>query len=374
MKRFSLIILFISLTSCVSNSEKENTSSYNKFTELSNAIPISTQTNTQLLPNDRKVHNTIIYGIKSIQNGSTLYSYDLELHQNNIIFSDSNLPVYILHHQGSIDTDITEIVYPSNNSDKLYALMSGKKNNTGVDLPGSMYVISSDGKNSYKWLFDFNIFVNYYLSPDEKMIAYYDYKIYSIMIINSQTGSTINKVDLSEYKYLAMYPLSWSPDSKYLLLNLFGGPNSSETDRIKEGCYIINISNNKIQKLDNPIFYTESKLDNEYNIFPFDYKYFPRTNKLLGEALLYKNNTDYTKLFSTDLNGSSIIEIPITYNEDVTSYYISPDENYVAYNCKAYICIENILSHQVEIIGQNISEETEMNKKQTLIGWMNKYY
>jgi hypothetical protein len=114
-------------------------------------------------------------------------------------------------------------------------------------------------------------------------------------------------------------------------------------------------------------------LDKEYRISPYEYKYYPKTNKLLGKAIMYKDNTYYVKLFTVDVEGHNVVEVPIVYNEQVWNYYLSPDEKYIAYECKDKICIEELISHQVEIIGQTVINEEGISKKQTLIGWMNKY-
>jgi hypothetical protein len=388
MKRIPFLLFFIILVSCISQSEKAEIIEDQNITKSSSDIPLFTPTSTQFNKTDINSHNSIIYGIKSRKYNITtekglplyryffeqtnLYNYDLELHQEKLVFSDSNLPVNILHHQGSVDTDISDIVYPSNISHYIFALMLERYKYIKVDNPGSMYIITIDGKNNYTRLYDINIFANYYISPDEKMIAYYDYETYSIIIRNSRMGIEINRIDLSEYKYLGIPSLSWSPDSKSILIGLLGGSGSPKSDWEKEGCYLVNILENKIRKINSKYFQSSAKLDEDYDIIQYSYKYFPKTNKLLGIAVKYVNNSYYTKLFSIELNGSNIIEIPIQYNEHVSRYIISPDEKFIAYECKDKICIENIVSHQVEIIGQTIiTKEEGIVRGQTLVGWMN---
>jgi hypothetical protein len=78
------------------------------------------------------------------------------------------------------------------------------------------------------------------------------------------------------------------------------------------------------------------------------------------------------ELYSVDLEGSNLVEIPIGHNEAVWGVNISPNEQYIAYPCLQNVCVTQIQDDLSEVISQPISTEGGADQEQTIIGWLEK--
>ena len=105
---------------------------------------------------------------------------------------------------------------------------------------------------------------------------------------------------------------------------------------------------------------------------PFSYSYFPRSDRLIGIARKYDETSYSVELYSVDLDGSHLVEIPIGYNEAVWEVNISPNEQYVAYPCLQNICVTHIQDNLSDVVSQPAVAEAGADQEQTVIGWLEK--
>jgi len=74
------------------------------------------------------------------------------------------------------------------------------------------------------------------------------------------------------------------------------------------------------------------------------------------------------EFFSVDQGGSNLIEIPIANNESVWEFNVSPNGEYIAYQCKQTICVIHLQGNHPEVVSQAPAADQE----QTVIGWLEK--
>jgi hypothetical protein len=335
-------------------------------------------------------HEQIVYGIKKVTYSMSAYEankqnippykyvnqhteifrYSIEQKNTNLLFSDEALPVFILNTLGGGDSAIHDIVAAAPRSGKLYARMMPKDQYTSYDMAGSLYELSIDGKNNYRKIFDFEDAVSFVISPDEMMIAYISNNFLFIHELDS--GNEINRIDLGEYQYTWISPISWAPDSKTILFCRSATSATPNEFYDKVGCYLVNIYENTVNKLDNQIFQNATDLSIGFKTDPFGYSYYPNSNRLVGIALKYEDGhaSPSVKLFSVDLEGLVLNEIPLEHSENVWNIKISPSEKYVSYQCLESICVTDIQDGFSEIISYPITVADGVVQQQTVIGWL----
>jgi WD40 repeat protein len=297
----------------------------------------------------------------------------VEEHNANLIFSDETLPIFILNTSGGGEAAIHDIVSASPSSGKLFARMMPRDQYTSYQDAGSLYELSTDGTNNYKKIFDFDSPVNFVLSPDGTKIAYISDN--SLVVRALDSGDEFSRMDMDAYKYDWITKISWAPDSKTILMNIAPGETSVtpvEPYAKTNGCYIVNIHEMTMNKLSDPLFQYSMELIPGFMTDPFSYSYFPRSNRLIGIARKYEDAYYVVELYSVDLEGSNLIEIPIGHNAAVWEVFISPNEQYIAYPCLQNVCVTHIQDNLSEVASQPITAEGGGDQEQTVIGWLEK--
>ncbi len=388
------VLLLIMLVSCVGNrpaspsdSDTIATTTAETLTALPSAVPAPSLTSALSQPK----HEYVVYGVKTvvysmsgydanqqniplyqyISQHTDIFSYSVEQHNANLIFSDETLSIFILNTSGGGETAIHDIVAASPTSGKLYARMIPRDQYTSYQDAGSLYELSTDGTNNYKKLFDFERPVNFVLSPDGTKITYISDNFLVVRALDS--GDEIGRMDLDEYKDNWITKISWAPDSQTILMDIAAG-EASVTPEVPytntTGCYLVNIDDITINKLSAPLFQYLLELMPGFMTDPFSYSYFPRSNRLIGFARKYDETNYSLELYSVLLDGSNLIEIPIGYNEAVWEVNISPSEQYIAYPCLQNLCVTHIQGSLSEVVSEPAAVEAD--QEQTVIGWLEK--
>jgi hypothetical protein len=392
----TIVFLLTMLVACVGNgpaspSDRETIGTIvaETLTASASATLVPSPTASRSQPS----HEYMVYGVKTVaysmggdeafQQNLSLYqyinqhtdifSYSLVQHATNLIFSDKSLPIFILNTSGGGETAIHDIVAASPSSGKLYARMLPRDQYTSYQDAGALYELSTDGTNSYRKIFDFDSPVDFVLSPDGTKIAYISYNFLVVRALDS--GDEIGRMDLDEYKYNWISKISWAPDSKTILMNVAAGEASytpvapySQTN----GCYLVNIYDKIVTKFRALSFQYPMELMPGFMTDPYSYAYFPRSNRLIGIARKYDQAYYVVELFSVDLEGSNLIEIPIGHNEAVWEVNISPNEQYIAYPCMQAVCVTHIQDSLSEVASQPLPAEAGADQEQTVIGWLEK--
>jgi WD40 repeat protein len=400
MKKFSILVakvfLLIMLTSCVGNGPASTSDSDTIATiaaETLTALPSATPAPSLTAALSQPKHEYVVYGVKTvvysmsdydanqqnlplyqyINQHTDIFSYSVEQHNANLLFSDETLPIFILNTSGGGETAIHDIVAASPTSGKLYARMIPRDQYTSYQVAGSLYELSTDGTNSYQKLFDFDSPVNFALSPDGTKIAYISDN--SLVVRALDSGDEIGRMDLDEYKYNWITTISWAPDSKTILMDIAAGEASVtpvEPYTTTNGCYLVNIDDMTMNKLSDPLFQYPLELIPGFMMDPFSYSYFPRSNRLIGIARKYDETNYSVELYSVDLEGSNLVEIPIGNNEAVWEVNISPNEQYIAYPCLQNVCVTHIQDNLSEVVSQPAAAGAGVDQEQTVIGWLEK--
>ena len=344
-------------------------------------------------PGSQSGHEILIYGVKTvdysmsdydasqkniplyqyIDQHTDIYSYSVDEFTKRIIFSDKSLPVFILNTSGGGETAIHDIVAAAPGSGKIYARMMPRDQYTTYEEAGSLYELSTDGTNQYQKLFDFGSPDNFALSPDATKIA--SLSGGSLVVRGVPSGEEISQINLDEFKDDWISKISWAPDGKTLLMEVAAGETSvtpalpySQTT----GSYLVDIYEKTMKKLSIPIFQNPMELMPGFMTDPSSYSYFPRSNHLLGMARKYDASSYAVELFSVDLEVSNLVQIPIGYNESVWEFSISPNEQYIAYQCKQNICIKQLQAAHSDVVSQAPAPTAKADKEQTVIGWLEK--
>jgi WD40 repeat protein len=400
MKKFSILVakvfLLIMLISCVGNrpaSTSDRDTIATIVAEMLTALPSATPAPSPTATFSQPSHEYVVYGVKTvvysmsgdeafqqkiplyqyINQHTDIFSYSVEQHNANLIFSDETLPIFILNTYGGGETAIHDIVAASPTSGKLYARMMPRDQYTSYQDAGSLYELSTDGTNNYRKIFDFDSPVNFVLSPDVTKIAYISDN--SLVVRAMDSGDEIGRMDLDEYKYNWIKSISWAPDSKTILIDIAAGEASVtpvEPYTKTNGCYLVNIYDKTMNKLNDPLFQYPMELIPGFMTDPFSYSYFPRSNRLIGIARKYEETYYFVELYSVDLEGSNLIKIPIGHNAAVWEVNISPNEQYIAYPCLQNVCVTHIQDNLSEVASQPITTEEGADQEQTVIGWLEK--
>lgn len=400
MKKLSILVtkvfLLIILVSCSGNkpastSDREPIATI--VAETRTAVPSETPAPSPTAALSQPKHEYVVYGVKTvvysmsdydanqqniplnqyIDQHTDIFSYSVEEHNANLIFSDETLPIFILNTSGGGEAAIHDIVSASPSSGKLFARMMPRDQYTSYQDAGSLYELSTDGTNNYQKIFDFDSPVNFVLSPDGTKIAYISDN--SLVVRALDSGDEFSRMDMDAYKYDWITKISWAPDSKTILMNIAPGETSVtpvEPYAKTNGCYIVNIHEMKMNKLSDPLFQYSMELIPGFMTDPFSYSYFPRSNRLIGIARKYEDAYYVVELYSVDLEGSNLIEIPIGYNAAVWEIFISPSEQYIAYPCLQNVCVTHIQDNLSEVASQPITAEGGGDQEQTVIGWLEK--
>jgi len=338
-------------------------------------------------------HETLVYGVKTvdyamsdydanqkniplyqyINQHTDIYSYSMDDHTKKMIFSDKDLPIFLLNTSGGGETAIHDIVVANPGSGKLYARMMPRDQYTAYEEAGSLYELSTDGSNQYKKLFDFSSPDTFVLSPDATKIA--SLSGGALVVRDLASGEEISRMALDEFNDNWVSKISWAPDGKTLLMEVAAGETSvtpvqpySQTT----GSYLVNIYDKTMNKLNLPIFQNPMELAPGFMTDPASFAYFPRSNHLMGMARKYSDSSYAVELFSVDLDGANRVEIPIGYNESVWEFTISPNEQYIAYQCKQNICIKQLQAARSDVVSQAPAPGASADKEQTVIGWLEK--
>jgi hypothetical protein len=298
-----------------------------------------------------------------------IFSYSLEQQATKLIFSDKSLPVFIVNTSGGGETAIHDIVAVDPGSGMMVARMMPREKYTAYEDAGALYELSTDGTNQYKKLFDFNSPDSFALSPDATKIASI---INDALVVRAlASGDEISRIGLGEFKDNWISKISWAPDGDGLLMNVTAGEASVtpvEPYSQTSGCYLVKLSDRTMKKISGTVFQTPMELMPGFMTDPSSYAYFPRSNRLMGMARKYNARSYAVELFSVDLEGSNLVEIPIGNNESVWEFKVSPDEGYVAYQCGRNVCMSHLRTAGSEVVSQSPGA----NQEQTVIGWLEK--
>jgi len=334
-------------------------------------------------------HEFLVYGVKTvvysmsdydanqqqvpfnqyIDQHTELFSYSMETHATNLIFTDKRLPVFILNTSGGGETAIHNIVAADPGSGRIFARMMPRDQYTTYEDAGGLYELSSDGSNQYKKLFDFDSPDNFVLSPDATKIA----SLFngSLLVRDLPSGDEITQINLDVFKDNWISSISWAPDGKMLLMDVATGESSvtpAEPYSQTVGCYLVNITDQTIQKMNGSVFQSPLELRPGFMTDPATFVYFPGSNRLIGMAKKYDATSYAVELFSVDPGGSNLIEIPIANNESVWEFNVSPNDEYIAYQCKKTICVTHLQGNRSEVV----SLAPAADQEQTVIGWLEK--
>jgi WD40 repeat protein len=277
---------------------------------------------------------------------------------------------------GGGDVALHDIVAISPATGKLYARMMPRDQYISYEPPGSLYELSTDGTNHYRKIFDFERPVSFVISQDGTKIAYIPNESinnHSVVVRALDSGDEISRLDLSEFNSYWISSISWASDSKTLLINLGDTPLTIKNTDTKTGCYLVDIYSKAMHKLVGPLFQTPTELASGYKTDPFGYSYLPNSNRLIGVARKYETgvSSPFVTLYSVDLEGTNLTELPLGFNEDVWRISLSPSGKYVAYQCQeTMLCETNFQDNLSEIIAQPIQQKEEIDQQQTIIGWL----
>lgn len=335
-------------------------------------------------------HEYLVYGVKTVvysmsdydanlqkiplnqyvDQHTDIYSYSVETHATKIIFSDKRLPVFILNTSGGGETAIHDIVAVDPSSRKIYARMMPRDQYLTYEDAGALYELSTDGSNQYKKLFDFDSPVNFVLSPDGTKIASL-YNDDSLVVRALASGDEISRIMLDEFKDNWISKISWAPDGQTLLIDVAAGEASvtpAEPYSQTVGCYLVNISDLTLSKLSGSVFQSALELMPGFMTDPASLAYLPRSNRLIGMARKYDSSNYAVELFTVDPAGSNLVQIPIANNESVCEVTVSPNEQYIAYQCRRSICVTHLQNPGSKVVSQAPGADQE----QTEIGWLEK--
>jgi hypothetical protein len=345
-----------------------------QIVETSTAFPSPTPSPSPTVTLPQPKHEYVIYGIKKLtaplgpdHTGYTkIFSYDMEQHDEKVIFSDETLPIIILNEYGGGEYAIYEIVIPSLTTGKLYARMMPRDQYISYDPPGSLYEISTDGTNNYRRGFDFDTPASFVISPDGMKIAYISND--SLLVRELDSGNEVNRIDLSEYRDNWLRSISWAPDNTTILLDVATGDVhvTSQEAYAKTGCYLVDIYKKTMNKLTDPIFQKSTELDPGYSTDPFSFTFFPNSNSLIG----FTRMNSSVNLISVSQAGKILNEIPLENNQNVWNIKISPNEKYVAYQGEEGICIKNILDNLSETVCLPGTTGEGADPNIFLLGWL----
>jgi hypothetical protein len=345
-------------------------------------------------PINQPGHEYLVYGVKRvvyamsdydanqqkiplsqyIHEYTDLYSYSVDDRTTKIIFSDKDLPVFIMNSSGGGETAIHDIVAASPSKGRIYARMLPRDQYISYQDAGGLYELSTDGTNQYKKLFDFDAPVGFVISPDATKIAsLYNNDFLVVRALDS--GNEIIRIDLSEFKDNWIPAISWSPDGQSLLMDVASGEASvtpAQPYGQTTGCYLMNIENRTMEKLSAPLFQTPRELTHGFMTNPSSFAYFPSSNRLIGMAQRYDSSFFTIEPFSVDLKGANLVEIPIGHSKAVWELNISPEEDYLAYPCMQDTCVTHLQAASSEAVIQAPAPESGADQEQTMVGWLEK--
>jgi hypothetical protein len=145
--------------------------------------------------------------------------------------------------------------------------------------------------------------------------------------------------------------------------------SNANVDVDRQGCYLISIFNWQIIKLSNPIFEKPQEIEPGFITDSSSFLYLPTSGHLMGVARKYGESSYFVEFFVVDLLGEVLGKIPIKNNEDVWNYKISPDEKYIAYQCRQSICITDLQTNQTQQIDPLTAPGGDAGQNQEVIGW-----
>jgi len=209
------VFLAILLAACAGDELTSPSDQAGSVAETQTAVALSTLPSSPITPPG---HESQVYGVKTvvysmsdydanqqqvplnqyIDQQTKLFSYSMETHATNLIFSDKSLPVFILNTSGGGETAIHDIVAADPGSGKIYARMMQRDQYTTYEDAGGLYELWTDGSNQYKKLFDFDSPDNFVLSPDATKIA----SLYNgtLVVRDLPPGDEITQMNLDVFK------------------------------------------------------------------------------------------------------------------------------------------------------------------------------
>ncbi len=300
-----------------------------------------------------------------------IYACDPDGQNTRLLFSDENLWAFILNSPGGGETATHGIIAASTVTGKLYARMLPRDQFTSYEMPGSLYQLSTDGKNQYNKLFDFEQPVQFSLSPDATKVAYI---ADNYLIVRSlYSGSETNRIDLSAYIDNYIFSIGWAPGSQEILLNIGIGDVhvAPQSAYHVAGVYLADLTDNSFGELNASPFHDPLDLTFGYKTDPFSYSFYPSSSLLIGMARKYTQDSSspFVRLYSTSAEGDSLNEIPIKNNENVWIVKVSPGERYIAYQGDRNITVTD-LQQDFVAIGSGPAPQAGADQQQTLIGWL----
>ena len=308
---------------------------------------------------------------KYVSQSTNIYGYSMAQRSSSLLFSDKDLPIFILNASGGGETAIHDIVAVDPRSGMLYARMMPRDQYNDYMDAGSLYELSTNGTNNYTKLFDFEHPYGFALAPDATKIA--TLSDTELEIIGLPSGNTLNRIGLQDFKNNWIPKISWSPDGNTLLIDVATGDASVTPEKPYNqtvGCYLVNILDGSMQKLSAPIFQTPRSLSHGYITDPASYAFFPQSDRLIGMARKNAGAKNLVEFFSVAVDGSGIEESPISNNDSVWQGLISPDEQYLAYPCLLNICVSNLNGANSMVASQAPVPQGNQEVEQTILGWL----
>jgi hypothetical protein len=398
LKKFIILIassfLLTLLVACLDNAPASPTAQETVMASVPESVTATAFPTPAPSPINQPSHEYLVYGVKRvayamsdydanlqkiplsqyIHEYTDIYSYSVEDRTTKIIFSDKDLPVFIMNSSGGGETAIHDIVAASPSTGRIYARMLPRDQYLTYQDAGGLYELSTDGTNQYKKLFNFDAPVGFVLSPDATKIA----SLYNndfLVVRTLDSGNEFIRIDLNEFKDNWIPAISWAPDGKSLLMDVASGEASvtpAQPYSQTTGCYLMNIYDRTMEKLSAPLFQTPRELTHGFMTNPSSYAYFPRSNRLIGMAQRYDSSYYAIEPFSVDLKGANLVEIPIGHNKAVWELNISPEEDYLAYPCMQDTCLTHLQLAQPEVVIQAPAPESGTDQEQTVVGWLEK--
>jgi len=308
---------------------------------------------------------------KYVSQYTNIYGYTMDQRSSNLIFSDKDLPIFILNASGGGETAIHDIVAVDPFSGKLYARMMPRDQYNDYMDAGSLYELSTDGTNNYTKLFDFEHPYGFALAPDARKIA--TLSDTELVVLGLPSGTTLSRISLKDFKDNWIPKISWSPDGNSILIDVATGDASVTPERPYNqtvGCYIVNILDGSMKKLSAPIFQSPRTLSHGYLTDPASYAFFPQSDRLIGMARKNAGTKNLVEFFSVAADGTGLTESPISNNDSVWEGFISPDEQYLAYPCMLNICVSNLNGGNSMVASQAPASKGGAELEQTILGWM----
>lgn len=161
---FFTVYLAICLAACAGSRPTSSSDQVSMVTDTPTATALSTPAAS---PTAHPRHEYLVYGVKSvvyamsdydasqqkiplsqyIHEYTDIFSYAVDDQTRKIIFSDKNLPVFIMNSSGGGETAIHDIVAASPSTGRIYARMLPRDQYITYQDAGGLYELSTDGTN-----------------------------------------------------------------------------------------------------------------------------------------------------------------------------------------------------------------------------------